>query len=81
MLDNIGSNVTSYTHGRLTEPVHSMLEIRTRIQKSFKPEYQFPSRCDSIIPYLSVLFGKAHAVKYVDYTAGKKFGPNPGCGF
>ena len=50
MLDNIGSNVTSYTHGRLTEPVHSMLEIRTRIQKNLNPNINF--RPDAIQLYL-----------------------------
>ena len=41
MLDNIGSNVTSYTYGRLTGPVRSMLYILTRIQRSLDPNINF----------------------------------------
>ena len=50
MLDKMGSNVTSYTNGRLTEPVHSMLEIRTRIQKNLNPNINF--RPDAIRMFL-----------------------------
>ncbi len=65
MLDNIGSNVTSYTYGRLTGPVRSMLKILTRIQRKLNPNINFRPDA-SIFPFLSVLFEAARAVKYVD---------------
>ena len=41
MLDNFGSNVTSYNYGRLSGPVRCKLKNNTQIQGNLNPNINF----------------------------------------